>query len=77
MLLALLLPDPCDAHCPEAFKQQTRSILLAMHGRPSGWSEQIETDEGLRQIILKFIADFANWDNAANGEYLGDKPGRW
>ena len=39
VLLALLLPDPYDAHCPEAFKQQTRSILLAMHGRPSGWSE--------------------------------------
>ena len=32
--------------------------------------EIIEQDEGLRQIILKFIADFANWDNAANRAYL-------
>ena len=42
-----------------------------MHGRPQGWvTEAIEPDEGLRQIILKFIADFANWKNAANSEYM-------
>ena len=41
-----------------------------MRGRPSGWDSVIPTDEGLRQILLKFIADFANWDNAANEEYL-------
>ena len=41
-----------------------------MRGRPSGWNSVIQTDEGLRQILLKFIADFANWDNAASEEYL-------
>ena len=70
VLMALLLPDPCDEHCPETFKQKARRILLGMHGRPQGWTETIEPDEGLRQIILKFIADFANWDNAANRIYL-------
>ena len=30
VLLALLLPDPCDAHCPEDFKQQAREILRAV-----------------------------------------------
>ena len=30
VLLALLLPDPCDAHCPEDFKQQARKILRAL-----------------------------------------------
>ena len=25
---------------------------------------------GLRQVLLKFIADFANWDNSAKPEYL-------
>jgi putative DNA methylase len=70
MLMALLLPDPCDEHCPEAFKKEAREILLRMHGRPSGWEAKIEPDEGLRQIILKFIADFANWDNAADRSYL-------
>ena len=70
VLMALLLPDPCDEHCPQSFKDDARRILLAMDGRPHGWSEAIETDEGLRQVILRFIADFANWDNAANDAYL-------
>ena len=70
VLMALLLPDPCDPHCPEEFKAGARKLLLAMRGRPSGWDTTIKTDEGLRQILLKFIADFANWDNAARNEYL-------
>ena len=70
VLMALLLPDPCDEHCPQYFREGARRILLAMDGRPHGWSEAIETDEGLRQVILRFIADFANWDNAANDAYL-------
>ena len=41
-----------------------------MHGRPLGWTATIESDEGLRRIILKFIADFANWDFAKNPTYL-------
>ncbi len=70
VLLALLLPDPCDPHCPEAFKGRARKTLLAMQARPSGWDEQVRSDAGLRRALLKFIADFANWDNAANAEYL-------
>ncbi len=70
VLLALLLPDPCDPHCPAAFKQRAREILLAMQARPSGWDQQVQTDDGLQRALLRFIADFANWDNAANREYL-------
>ena len=70
VLMALLLPDPCDAHCPEAFKSDAREIFLGMHGRPQGWAATIEADAGLRQVILKFIADFANWDFAADRNYI-------
>ena len=70
VLMALLLPDPCDAHCPAGFKEQARRVLLAMHGRARGWAEAVETDAGLRRILLKFIADFANWDKAADPDYL-------
>ena len=70
VLLALLLPDPCDPHCPDAFKKRARELLLRMRGRPQGWTATIESDEGLRHIILKFIADFANWDFARNSTYL-------
>ena len=70
VLMALLLPDPCDAHCPAGFKDEARRILLAHDGRPTGWSQAVEEDEGLRRILLRFIADFANWDMAANPAYL-------
>ena len=70
MLLALLLPDPCDPHCPKPFNERAREILLAMRGRPSRWAEQVKTEEGLQRALLRFIADFANWDNAADVDYL-------
>ena len=70
VLMALLLPDPCDPHCPETFKNEARKILLGMHGRKQGWNKTTRTEEGLRRVILQFIADFANWDVAANQDYL-------
>ena len=70
VLMALLLPDPCDPHCPEAFRREARRILLGMRGRPKGWMAAIEPDEGLRRTLLKFIADFANWDRAADRTWL-------
>ena len=70
MLMALLLPDPCDPNCPEAFKVEARKTFLGMHGRPQRWSKEIRSDEGLQRVILTFIANFANWDVAANKDYL-------
>ena len=63
VLLALLLPDPCDEHCPEDFKQQAREILRAVRQPPTN-------DAELRQGLLSFIANFANWDNAADRTHL-------
>ncbi len=63
VLLALLLPDPCDAHCPEDFKQQAREILREVRQPPAN-------DAELRQGLLSFIANFANWDNAADRTHL-------
>ena len=64
VLMALLLPDPCDEYCPEAFKGKARGLLPPVVG-PVG-----RKDEDLRAKLLKFIADFANWDNAANPAHL-------
>ena len=63
VLLALLLPDPCDAHCPEDFKRQAREILRKVRQPPTD-------DAELRQGLLKFIANFANWKNAADRTHL-------
>jgi len=71
VLIALLLPDPCDHNCPKTFKEEAKRILLDMNGRPMGWAETIQSDEGLRRIILEFIANFADWDYASDSNYLG------
>ncbi len=64
VLLALLLPDPCDPHCPGAFKEAAGKLLPTVGGGRD------KSDVGLRRGPLKFIADFANWDNAANSTFL-------
>ncbi|MEW6263438.1 MAG: DUF1156 domain-containing protein [Thermodesulfobacteriota bacterium] len=64
MLLGLLLPDPCDPHCPTDFKKEARRILAPL-------PQALEPDDdGLRRSLLRFIGDFANWDLAANQMYL-------
>ena len=70
VLMALLLPDPRDPHCPEAFKSGARDALHDMRERASKWDADIQTDDGLRQTLLRFIARFSNWDNSANRDYL-------
>ena len=70
ILLALMLPDPCDPNCPGEFKSQARQSLLQMNMRPSAWDSIIQTDQGLREILLKFIADFSDWDLATRAEHV-------
>src|SRR5438445_5272594 len=64
VLLALLLPDPCDPHCPTQFKSNAQSILKSWTGVPDG-------DDGLRKSLLGFIGDAANWDVANNSRWIG------
>ncbi len=68
MLMALLLPDPCDSHCPAEFKKKARQLLLKTRGA-------IDSDDmGLRQAVLKFIGDCASWDLASDATYLEAAP---
>lgn len=64
MLMALLLPDPCDPACPEDFRNRLRNLLPRVQGTPG------KTNLDLRVQLLRFIGDFANWDNATNPSYL-------
>lgn len=64
MLMALLLPDPCDPNCSEGFKTRARNILPRVQGEPGA------KDIDLRNEILRFIGDFSNWDNSTNPTYL-------
>jgi hypothetical protein len=56
MLLGLLLPDPCDEHCPKEFKQKARELLPKVQGQVAS------KDEYLLKSLHKFIGYFANWD---------------
>jgi putative DNA methylase len=64
MLLALLLPDPCDENCPGDFKTEARALLAIVQGNPG--PKEID----LRKALLRFIGDFANWDLASNARYM-------
>ena len=64
MLMALLLPDPCDEHCPEDFKNKARELLSRVPGYVG------PDDLSLRKALLKFIGDFANWDLSTDQTYL-------
>lgn len=63
MLLGLLFPDPCDDHCPKEFKAQAFELLSKRY-------QFKRSDRSLQEFLLKFIAEFANWDNAASPLYL-------
>jgi len=63
VLMALLLPDPCDEHCPDEFRIQARKILGEVRQPP-------KSDEELQKALLKFIATFASWDMSSNPTYL-------
>ncbi|MEW6741833.1 MAG: DUF1156 domain-containing protein [Planctomycetota bacterium] len=65
VLLSLLWPDPCDPLCPAPFKAEAQKRL-----REVGNCNPGTTDEDLRRALLRFIADFANWDLATNRTYL-------
>ena len=55
VLLGLLLPDPCDALCPDDFKTQARELLPRVQGIVG------PSDLDLRRALLKFMGDFAKW----------------
>lgn len=86
VICAALWPDPADPKCPVRFlsaaKEQMlgwttieRQVLMSAESRtrfegarrqPSRFDEPRE----LRQALLDFIADFANWDNSTSEDFL-------
>jgi adenine-specific DNA methylase len=86
VICAALWPDPADEHCPPAFEEAAlkqmlawatfeRMSLLGEESRPrfelarrnpALFDNPIE----LRKALLDFIADFANWDNSTQPDFL-------
>ena len=61
----LLLSDEVRKDGGLTDEEVTRSLEIA-----SATVERVKGGEGLRQTSLKFISDFANWDNAAKAANL-------
>jgi adenine-specific DNA methylase len=67
MLLALLLPDPADANCPASFRKAARAILRDL---PNMGGARGTDAVKLRDAILRFIGDIADWDRSDDASYL-------
>ncbi len=85
VICAALWADPADPHCPEAFREvarvQMRIWAMQHFGLLNAESckrfvsiqkdaARLNDNGELRNALLDFIADFANWDNATNQAYL-------
>lgn len=70
ILLSLLLPDPCDAKCPSEFKENAKKILQEHPHHPIGWKNKLDTDEGLKKVLLKYIANFSDWKRSKDIDYI-------
>ena len=86
VLCASLWPDPGDSLCPNAFLVAAREEMHlwstehihCASGESLEWflsiqraPERLDDPSALRKSLLHFVADFANWDNAKNPEFVG------
>lgn len=86
VICASLWFDPSDENCPEQFRQvardemrkwgsQHRDLMSAeSYTRFETANKDVkkyEDNENLRNMLLDFIADFANWDNSTSEPFLG------
>jgi putative DNA methylase len=85
VICAALWLDPADPLCPESFRQVARQCMtswatnhLKLLSRESAERflqfrnnpTKLNDNREIRNALLDFIADFANWDNATLPEYL-------
>jgi adenine-specific DNA methylase len=77
VILAVLWPDPADEQCPPRFPEEARKTLLEARGTsvnvPSGhikFDHDYTKPRDVRAGLLDFIAEFSNWDNSTNPDYL-------
>ncbi len=64
VIMATLLPDPADEHCPQAFRAEAQRVLKPFTGK------DLSKPLVLRRALLGFIADFAEWDAGVSPVYL-------
>lgn len=68
--LAALLPDPVDDACPKAFIDGARTSLEDLRNTIGGPPIPPKEPAALRAALLQFIANFADWRNSTQKDYL-------
>ena len=70
VICAALWLDPADPLCPEKFKKEAARLMKDFRdlrgGKPRDWKDPL----ALRESLLDFIADFANWDNSTVKDFI-------
>lgn len=70
VLCAALWPDPADPLCPPAFIATAKEQMNTFWNAIDTSNYQLDDPLVLRQALLDFIADFANWDHSTDEHYL-------
>ena len=86
VICASLWPDPADELCPDAFRTAAQKLMLEWAEKhtnlltsPESLNRFIQIQKNpdklkdyvfLRQSLLDFISDFADWDNSKTKEYI-------
>lgn len=70
VVLAALWPDPVDPLCPDRFRQEAAKRMRAWRDLRGGTPRDFNDPKEVRQALLDFIADFANWDNSNDKDFL-------
>jgi putative DNA methylase len=85
VICASLWFDPADPLCSSKFREEARTLMRAWvedHRSLLGAESfehfeavrkdpsMLNDDEVLRTLLLDFVADFANWDNSTNPQFL-------
>ncbi len=70
VILATLWPDPADESCPERLRKEAALRLRLFRDKVGGKERNWSDPKEVREALLDFIADFANWDNSNEPLYL-------
>lgn len=70
VICAALWPDPADELCPEKFKEDAATIMARFKNPLGNANLDYKEPLVLRNALLEFIANFANWDKSTDPRYL-------
>jgi adenine-specific DNA methylase len=70
VICAALWPDPADPLCPVTFRTEAKNQMTLFWNQMDASARNVDDPIELRKALLDFIADFSNWDNSIDEQYL-------